>query len=57
MSVLEKMAETLLVLKVLTIRLDEKEEVGVAPAPLAEDDVRLQLRLELDALRVDVPDQ
>ena len=41
----------------LTVGLDEEEEVGVAVAPLAMNHVRLELRLELDLLRLDVPDQ
>ena len=40
----------------LTVRLYEEEQVGVGQAPLHEDDVRLELRLQLDGLGLDVPD-
>ena len=52
-----KINQRVMIVLKLTVRLDDEEKVGVALAPLAMDHVRLQLSLELDALRLDVPDQ
>lgn len=39
----------------LTIGLDEEKKIGVGATPLAIDDMRLELRFELDSLSLDVP--